>query len=64
MLVVGRKLLGGGMRLLEEASTFTNRGMDKFDEILQGQIGIATSIEDPVAPARIIKEFNKKKLMT
>ena len=32
---------------------------DKFDEILQGQIAIATSIEDPIAPARIIKEFNK-----
>ncbi len=37
MLVVGRKLLGGGMRLLEEASTFTNRGMDKFDEIFSMQ---------------------------
>ena len=33
---------------------------DKFNDILQGQIGIATSIEDPVAPARIIKKFNKK----
>ena len=33
---------------------------DKFDDILQGQIGIATSVEDPIAPARIIKEFNKK----
>ena len=32
---------------------------DKFNEILQGQISIATSIEDPIAPARIIKEFNK-----
>jgi len=37
LLVVGRKLLGGGMRLLEEASTFTNRGMDKFDEIFSMQ---------------------------
>ena len=37
MLVVGRKLLGGGMRLLGEASTFTNRGMDKFDEIFSMQ---------------------------
>ena len=30
-----------------------------FDNILQGQIGIVTSIEDPIAPARIIKNFNK-----
>lgn len=37
MLVVGRKLLGGGMRLLGEASTFMNRGMDKFDEIFSMQ---------------------------
>ena len=33
---------------------------NQFDDILTGQIAIATSIEDPVAPARIIKEFNKK----
>ena len=37
MLVVVRKLLGSGMRLLGEASTFTNRGMDKFDEIFSMQ---------------------------
>ena len=37
MLVVGRKLLGSGMRLLGEISTFTNRGMDKFDEIFSMQ---------------------------
>ena len=37
MLVVGRKLLGSGMRLLGEVSTFTNRGMDKFDEIFSMQ---------------------------
>ena len=30
-----------------------------FDNILQGQIGIVTSIEDPIVPARIIKNFNK-----
>jgi dimeric dUTPase (all-alpha-NTP-PPase superfamily) len=30
-------LLGGGMRLLGEASTFMNRGMDKFDEIFSMQ---------------------------
>jgi len=33
---------------------------NQFNNILKGQIAIATSIEDPVAPARIIKEFNKK----
>lgn len=37
MLVAGRKLLGSGMRLLGEVSTFTNRGMDKFDEIFSMQ---------------------------
>ena len=37
MLVVGSKLLGSGMRLLGEVSTFTNRGMDKFDEIFSMQ---------------------------
>ena len=37
MLVVGRKLPGSGMRLLGEVSTFTNRGMDKFDEIFSMQ---------------------------
>ena len=33
---------------------------DQFNDMIRGQIAIATSIEDPVAPARIIKEFNKK----
>ena len=33
---------------------------DQFNDLIRGQIAIATSIEDPVAPARIIKEFNKK----
>mgnify|MGYP001292629492 FL=1 len=37
MLVAGRKLLGSGMRLLGEVSTFTNQGMDKFDEIFSMQ---------------------------
>ena len=37
MLVTGRKLLGSGMRLLGEVSTFTNRSMDKFDEIFSMQ---------------------------
>ena len=32
---------------------------NKFDDLLKGQIAIATSVEDPVAPARIIKDFNK-----
>ena len=30
-----------------------------FDDILKGQVGIAFS-EDPVAPARVIKDFLKK----
>ena len=30
-----------------------------FDNILEGQIGTATSIDDSLAPARIIKKFNK-----
>ena len=29
-----------------------------FDDLLEGQIGIVTSIEDSLAPARIIKKFN------
>jgi len=33
---------------------------DMFDKILEGQIGIATSIDDPIAPARVIKSFNKE----
>ena len=33
---------------------------DQFNDMIKGQIAIATSIEDPVAPARIIKKFNKK----
>ena len=34
-----------------------NAGLDgKFDDILNGQVGIAFS-EDPVAPARVIKDF-------
>ena len=37
MLFASRKLLGSGMRLLGEVSTFTNRGMDKFDEIFSMQ---------------------------
>ena len=37
MLALGRKLLGSGMRLLGEVSTFTNRSMDKFDEIFSMQ---------------------------
>jgi len=33
---------------------------DTFDQILEGQIGVATCVEDPIAPARIIKKFNKE----
>ena len=37
-----------------------NAGFESiFDKLLEGQIGIATSVEDPIAPARIIKSFNK-----
>ena len=31
-----------------------------FDNILEGQISISTSIDDPIAPARVIKSFNKE----
>ena len=31
-----------------------------FDDILEGQISISTSIDDPIAPARVIKNFNKE----
>jgi len=33
---------------------------DMFDEILQGQIGTITTSEDSIAPARVIKSFNKE----
>ena len=33
---------------------------DIFDEILSGQIGTITSIDDSIAPARVIKTFNKE----
>ena len=37
-----------------------NAGLgSKFDEILEGQIAIAFSIEDATAPARVIKNFSK-----
>ena len=31
-----------------------------FDDILEGQIGTVTTIDDSIAPARIIKNFNKE----
>ncbi len=31
-----------------------------FDDLLEGQISITTTIDDPIAPARIIKKFNKE----
>jgi len=31
-----------------------------FDDILEGQIGTVTSTDDSIAPARIIKNFNKE----
>ena len=36
-----------------------NIGIDSVDGILNGQIGIAYSSDDPVAPARVIKKFIK-----
>ena len=32
---------------------------DKLDGVLNGQVGIAYSAEDPTAPAKVIKEFKK-----
>ncbi len=32
---------------------------DIFDTMLKGQISIATTIDDPISPARVIKKFNK-----
>ena len=39
-----------------------NAGFEEgmFDKILLGQIGIAYSVEDPSAPAKVIKEFSDK----
>ena len=37
-----------------------NAGFEgKLDEILSGQIGIAYVVDDPTAPARVIREFEK-----
>ena len=33
---------------------------DELDELLQGQIGIAYSFNDPTAPARVIRDFKKE----
>tara|TARA_B100000029_G_scaffold432625_1_gene444936 strand:+ start:2230 stop:2751 length:522 start_codon:yes stop_codon:yes gene_type:complete len=40
----------------------TNAGFDekKFDDFLNGQVGVAYAKEDPTAPAKIIKEFCKE----
>ena len=36
-----------------------NAGYDNvFDDILEGQIGTVTTIDDSIAPARIIKNFS------
>ena len=39
-----------------------NAGYDNkiFDEFLNGQVAVAYAKEDPIAPARVIKEFCKK----
>ena len=39
----------------------TNAGFeDKLNDIIQGQIGIAYSSDDPTAPARVIRNFKKE----
>ena len=54
-----------GVHFLVSKNTLTkiaakNAGhKDTFNKILNGQIGIVYSDEDPIAPARIIKDFNK-----
>jgi large subunit ribosomal protein L10 len=35
-------------------------GIEGMDEMLKGMTSFAFSVEDPVAPVRVIKEFNKK----
>ncbi len=35
-------------------------GFKEFDEILNGTTSMATTTEDPIAPARIVSEFTKK----
>ncbi|MBC8213282.1 MAG: 50S ribosomal protein L10 [Candidatus Marinimicrobia bacterium] len=37
-----------------------NAGYKGLDDVLQGQISIAYSKDDPSSPARVIKEFGKK----
>jgi len=38
-----------------------NAGFEnKLDDFLVGQVGIAYSIDDPVSPARVIKDFRKE----
>ena len=38
-----------------------NAGIEGLDDLLQGQIGIAFSEDDPTAPARVIKKFIEDK---
>ena len=65
MLVFGRKLLGSGMRLLGEVSTFTNRGMDKFDEIfsmqdtLNKRIGVNTDCMSDEDKAKWVLNYTR-----
>ena len=35
-------------------------GFSEFDEVLNGTTSMATTTDDPIAPARIISEFTKK----
>ncbi|MBQ1372147.1 MAG: 50S ribosomal protein L10, partial [Oscillospiraceae bacterium] len=37
-----------------------NVGFKEFDEVLNGTTSMATTTDDPIAPARIVSEFTKK----
>ena len=37
-----------------------NAGFNEFDEVLNGTTSMATTTDDPIAPARIVSEFIKK----
>jgi large subunit ribosomal protein L10 len=39
--------------------SFDGAGIDGVDTLLTGMTGFALSVDDPVAPIRIIKDFNK-----
>lgn len=41
--------------------SLNDAGIDKLDPHLRGVTGFAIGYDDPVAPGRVIKDFNKKK---